>query len=67
VPKLATKAPELNYNPTEAESSHFVLISGTEVAAMGDEDTVVLTPEEKDKILKDVPEEEQQDEDENED
>jgi predicted double-glycine peptidase len=61
VPKLATKAPELNYNPTEAESSHFVLISG------GDEDTVVLTPEEKDKILKDVPEEEQQDEDENED
>ncbi len=34
---------------------------------MGDEDTVVLTPEEKDKILKDVPEEEQQDEDENED
>lgn len=34
---------------------------------MGDEDTVVLTPEEKDKILKEVPEEEQQDEDENED
>lgn len=34
---------------------------------MGDEDTVVLTPEEKDKILKDVPEEEQQDDDENED
>jgi hypothetical protein len=31
---------------------------------MGDEDTVVLTPEEKDKILKDVPEEEQQDEEE---
>jgi hypothetical protein len=34
---------------------------------MGDEDTVVLTPEEKDKILKDVPEEEQQEDDENED
>lgn len=33
---------------------------------MGDEDTVVLTPEEKDKILKEVPEDEQQD-DENED
>jgi len=33
---------------------------------MGDEDTVVLTPEEKDKILNDVPEDEQQD-DENED
>ena len=31
---------------------------------MGDEDTVVLTPEEKDKILKDVPEDEQQDEEE---
>jgi hypothetical protein len=28
---------------------------------MGDEDTVVLTPEEKDKILKEVPEDEQQD------
>ncbi len=34
---------------------------------MGDEDTVVLTPEEKDKILKDVPEEEQQEDDESED
>ena len=31
---------------------------------MGDEDTVVLTPEEKEKILKDVPEDEQQDDDE---
>ncbi len=29
---------------------------------MGDEDTVVLTPEEKDKILNEVPEDEQQDE-----
>ena len=28
---------------------------------MGDEDTVVLTPEEKDKILKEVQEDEQQD------
>lgn len=28
---------------------------------MGDEDTVVLTPEEKDKILKEIPEDEQQD------
>ena len=34
---------------------------------MGDEDTVVLTPEEKDKILKEVPEDEQQDDEENED
>ncbi len=33
---------------------------------MGDEDTVVLTPEEKDKILKDVPEDEQQSDDEKE-
>ena len=33
---------------------------------MGEEDTVVLTPEEKDKILHDVTEDEQQDE-ENED
>jgi hypothetical protein len=33
---------------------------------MGDEDTVVLTPEEKDKILRDVAEDEQQ-EDEDED
>jgi hypothetical protein len=34
--------------------------SSTEVVAMGDEDTVVLTPEEKDKILSDVSEEEEQ-------
>ncbi len=33
---------------------------------MGDEDTVVLTPEEKDKILKEIPEAEQQDDDEEE-
>ncbi len=33
---------------------------------MGDEDTVVLTPEEKDKILKDVPEDEQPGDDEKE-
>lgn len=33
---------------------------------MGDEDTVVLTPEEKEKILKDVPEDEQQDDEEDE-
>jgi hypothetical protein len=33
---------------------------------MGDEDTVVLTPEEKDKILKEVPEDEQQDDEEEE-
>lgn len=31
---------------------------------MNDEDTVVLTPEEKDKILKEVPKEEQQEEEE---
>ena len=34
---------------------------------MDNEDTVVLTPEEKDKILKDVPEEEQQGDEEDED
>ena len=33
---------------------------------MGDEDTVVLTPEEKDKILSEVSEEEEQDEEEEE-
>jgi hypothetical protein len=33
---------------------------------MGDEDTVVLTPEEKDKILNEVPEDEQQDDEEEE-
>ena len=43
--------------------SNKTLFSIVEVA-MGDEDTVVLTPEEKDKILKDVPEDEQQDEEE---
>ena len=31
---------------------------------MGEEDTIILTPEEKEKILKDVPEEESEDEDE---
>jgi hypothetical protein len=40
--------------------------SSTEVVAMGDEDTVVLTPEEKDKILSDVSEEEEQNEEEDE-
>jgi len=34
---------------------------------MGDEDTVVLTPDEKERILKDVPEDEQQDDEEDED
>ena len=34
---------------------------------MDNEDTVVLTPEEKDKILKDLPEDEQQGDEENED
>jgi hypothetical protein len=33
---------------------------------MGDEDTVVLTPEERDKILNEVPEDEQQDDQEEE-
>ena len=32
---------------------------------MGDEDTVVLTPEEKDDILKDLPEEDEQENEEN--
>lgn len=34
---------------------------------MENEDTIVLTPEEKDKILQEVPEEEQQDTEEDED
>lgn len=34
---------------------------------MGDEDTVVLTPEEKEKILKEVPEDENQEDEEDED
>ena len=34
---------------------------------MGDEDTVVLTPEEKEKILKEVPKEENQEDEEDED
>ena len=38
-----------------------------EVVAMGDEDTVVLTPEEKEKILKDVPDDEQQDDEDSDD
>jgi hypothetical protein len=37
------------------------------VTAMDDEDTVVLTPEEKDKILKEVPEEEKEKEEEDKD
>jgi len=32
------------------------------VAAMDDEDTIILTPEEKDKILDDMPDDENQDE-----
>jgi hypothetical protein len=32
------------------------------VVAMGEDDTIILTPEEKEKILKDLPEEESEDE-----
>ena len=38
-----------------------------EVIAMENEDTVVLTPEEKEKILKEVPEDEKQEDEEQED
>ncbi len=38
-----------------------------EVTAMENEDTVVLTPEEKEKILKEVPEDEKQEDEEQED
>ena len=38
-----------------------------EVNAMENEDTVVLTPEEKEKILKEVPEDEKQEDEEEED
>ena len=38
-----------------------------EVVAMGDEDTIVLTPEEKEKILHDNPKEEKQEDEEDED
>ena len=34
---------------------------------MGEDDTLILTPEEKDKILKDLPEEEEKEEEEEED
>lgn len=64
---LATKLLELDYNLGDAQGSHHILISGTEVVAMGDEDTVVLTPDEKERILKDVQEDDQQDDDEDED
>lgn len=41
-------------------SENSIILTGTEVAVMENEDTVVLTPEEKDRILKETPEEEQQ-------
>ncbi len=41
-------------------------IYSAEEVKMGSEDTVVLTPDEKDKILQEVSEEEQQDEEEEE-
>lgn len=61
---VTTKALELVYNLGIADSAVVMNTSSTEVVAMGDEDTVVLTPEEKDKILKEIPEGEQQDDDE---
>ena len=41
--------------------------SNPEVKAMDNEDTVVLTPEEKEKVLNDIPEDEQQDDEGDED
>jgi hypothetical protein len=61
------KTPEVNYNPDEAKRTRRLLLTGTEVVTMADEDTVVLTPEEKENILKDSPEEQKQDEEEDED
>ena len=42
-------------------------IFSTEVVTMGDEDTIVLTPEEKEKILQDTPQDEKQEDEEEED
>ena len=61
------KSPELNYNWFDAKRTRRILLTGTEVVTMADEDTVVLTPEEKEKILKDSPEEEKQEDEEDED
>lgn len=41
-------------------------IFSTEVVTMGDEDTIVLTPEEKEKILQDTPQDEKQEDEEEE-
>jgi hypothetical protein len=57
---------ELVYNRKESEASRLFLFR-TEVVAMGEEDTVILTPEEKDQILQEVPEEEDQDDEDEED
>ena len=58
------------YNPREVDSSRQLLF-GTEVVAMGEDtidlsDTIVLTPEEKDKITQDAPEKKVQDNEEDE-
>ena len=45
----------------------YLLMFSTEVVTMGDEDTIVLTPEEKEKILQDAPQDEKQEDEEEED
>ena len=63
-----TKALDLVYNLGDADrTASRNLKPDIEVTAMDDEDTVVLTPEEKDKILKEVPPEEKKEEEEEKD
>ena len=60
--RYAAKSLDLAYNLGEADSS--IISDETEVIAMGEDDTIILTPEDKEKILQELPEiEKQQDED----
>jgi hypothetical protein len=57
----AAKSLDLTYNLLEADSS--INSYDTEVIAMGEDDTVILTPEDKEKILQQLPDEDQHNED----
>lgn len=61
------KARDLDYTQSSAPKARSSDFNGTEVVTMADEDTVVMTPEEKENVLKDSNEENQQEEDEDED
>ncbi len=58
------KSFELVYNLEKYWFTRVMIHSEARWSAMEDEDTVVLTPEEKEKILKDVDDEDQEDEEE---